>query len=79
MLSATETKYYTPEEYLALEETSEDKNEYRQGEIIPMVGATIGAGIGIFIAFGRGKNMLLGALVGSVIGGAISRAFIVKK
>jgi Uma2 family endonuclease len=40
MLSATETKYYTPEEYLALEETSEDKNEYRQGEIIPMVGAT---------------------------------------
>ncbi|OPF16680.1 hypothetical protein B1L04_10815 [Microcystis aeruginosa KW] len=40
MLSATETKYYTPEEYLALEETSEDKNEYRQGEIIPMVEAT---------------------------------------
>ncbi|MCZ8192486.1 MAG: Uma2 family endonuclease [Microcystis sp. LE19-338.1B] len=40
MLSATETKSYTPEEYLALEETSEDKNEYRQGEIIPMVGAT---------------------------------------
>ncbi|REJ51268.1 MAG: Uma2 family endonuclease [Microcystis wesenbergii TW10] len=40
MLTATETKYYTPEEYLALEETSEDKHEYRQGEIIPMVGAT---------------------------------------
>jgi Uma2 family endonuclease len=40
MLTTTETKYYTPEEYLALEETSEDKNEYRQGEIIPMVGAT---------------------------------------
>ena len=40
MLRTTETKYYTPEEYLALEETSEDKNEYRQGEIIPMVGAT---------------------------------------
>ena len=40
MLSATETKYYTPEEYLALEETSEDKHEYRQGEIIPMVEAT---------------------------------------
>jgi Uma2 family endonuclease len=40
MLSATETKSYTPEEYLALEETSDDKNEYRQGEIIPMVGAT---------------------------------------
>ncbi len=40
MLTTTETKYYTPEEYLALEETSEDKNEYRQGEIIPMVVAT---------------------------------------
>ena len=40
MLSATETKYYTPEEYLDLEETYEDKNEYRQREIIPMVGAT---------------------------------------
>jgi Uma2 family endonuclease len=40
MLTATDTKYYTPEEYLSLEETSEDKNEYRQGEIIPMVGAT---------------------------------------
>lgn len=40
MLTTTDTKYYTPEEYLALEETSEDKNEYRQGEIIPMVGAT---------------------------------------
>lgn len=40
MLTTTETKYYTPEEYLDLEETSEDKNEYRQGEIIPMVGAT---------------------------------------
>jgi len=51
-------------------------NDAQKGTI---VGATIGAGIGIFIAFGRGKNMLLGALVGSVIGGAISRAFIVKK
>ena len=29
MLSTTESKYYTPEEYLDLEETSEDKNEYR--------------------------------------------------
>lgn len=32
--------YYTPEEYLELEETDEYKNEYRNGEIIPMVGAT---------------------------------------
>ncbi len=30
MLTTTETKYYTPEEYLALEETSEVKNEYAE-------------------------------------------------
>ncbi|MGK7881530.1 MAG: Uma2 family endonuclease [Crocosphaera sp.] len=33
-------RYYTPEEYLELEEKSQEKNEYRNGEIIPMVGAT---------------------------------------
>jgi Uma2 family endonuclease len=31
---------YTPEEYLALEETAEFKNEYRDGKIIPMTGGT---------------------------------------
>ncbi len=36
----TSKKYYTPEEYLQLEETSEFKNEYRDGEIIPMPGGT---------------------------------------
>ncbi|MFN6513688.1 MAG: Uma2 family endonuclease [Nostoc sp. CreGUA01] len=36
----TSKKYYTPEEYLQLEETSEFKNEYRNGEIIPMAGGT---------------------------------------
>ena len=35
-----EKTYYTPEEYLRLEETAEYKNEYRDGEIIPMTGAT---------------------------------------
>lgn len=34
-------KYYSPEEYLILEEKAETKNEYRNGEIIPMAGATI--------------------------------------
>ncbi len=34
----TKKKYYTIEEYLQLEETAEYKNEYRNGEIIPMVG-----------------------------------------
>ncbi len=36
----TEKPYYTPEEYLQLEETAEYKNEYHNGEIIPMVGGT---------------------------------------
>ncbi|MEA5534678.1 Uma2 family endonuclease [Crocosphaera sp. XPORK-15E] len=40
MLVETEKKYYTPEEYLKLEETAEYKNEYHNGEIIPMVGGT---------------------------------------
>lgn len=39
-LQATEQRYYTPEEYLALEETAEFKNEYHDGEIVPMTGGT---------------------------------------
>lgn len=31
---------YTPEEYLALEEEAKFKNEYRDGEIVPMTGGT---------------------------------------
>ena len=33
-------RYYTPEEYLALEETAESKSEYHDGEIVPMTGGT---------------------------------------
>ena len=33
-------RYYTPEEYLALEETAEQKSEYRDGKIVPMTGGT---------------------------------------
>ncbi|NET74027.1 MAG: Uma2 family endonuclease [Sphaerospermopsis sp. SIO1G2] len=36
----TVTAYYSPEEYLELETKSDDKNEYRNGEIIPMTGGT---------------------------------------
>lgn len=36
----TKTNYYTPEDYLALEEKSEERNEYHNGEIISMVGGT---------------------------------------
>ncbi len=38
---AKEPFFYTPEEYLALEEQAETKNEYHQGEIIAMSGASI--------------------------------------
>ena len=36
----TKKRIYTPEEYLALEETAEYKSEYHDGEIIPMTGGT---------------------------------------
>ncbi|NEO03805.1 MAG: Uma2 family endonuclease [Moorea sp. SIO3I7] len=36
----SEPKYYSPEDYLKLEETAEYKSEYRDGEIIPMTGGT---------------------------------------
>ncbi|NMG19730.1 Uma2 family endonuclease [Brasilonema bromeliae] len=36
----TQKRYYTPEEYLELEEKAEYKNEYRDGEIVPMTGGT---------------------------------------
>lgn len=35
-----EKRDYTPEEYLALEETAEEKHEYYDGEITPMTGGT---------------------------------------
>jgi Uma2 family endonuclease len=40
MIAQTETKTYTPEEYLELEIASETRNEYRNGEIIEMTGGT---------------------------------------
>jgi Uma2 family endonuclease len=40
MQTLTEKRHYTPEEYLALEEKAEYKNEYRDGEIVPMTGGT---------------------------------------
>ncbi|MUG98035.1 Uma2 family endonuclease [Scytonema sp. UIC 10036] len=36
----TQKPYYTPEEYLELEEKAEFRSEYRNGEIIPMTGGT---------------------------------------
>jgi Uma2 family endonuclease len=40
MQTQTPKRQYTPEEYLQLEETSEFKNEYQDGEIVPMAGGT---------------------------------------
>lgn len=40
MSMQTKQNYYTPEEYLALEESAEYKSEYHDGEIIPMTGGT---------------------------------------
>lgn len=36
----TQKRHYTPEEYLELESTAEYKNEYQDGEIVPMTGGT---------------------------------------
>jgi Uma2 family endonuclease len=39
-ISQTKERIYTPEEYLELEIASETRNEYRNGEIVPMTGGT---------------------------------------
>ncbi|MGJ5676166.1 MAG: Uma2 family endonuclease [Nostochopsis sp.] len=40
MISQTEIKHYTIDEYLELEVASDIRNEYRDGEIVPMAGGT---------------------------------------
>jgi hypothetical protein len=40
-MQITQQRYYTPEEYLELEEIAEYKSEYIDGQIIPMAGGTI--------------------------------------
>ncbi|MEA5580513.1 Uma2 family endonuclease [Nodularia harveyana UHCC-0300] len=40
-MQVKQQRYYTPEEYLALEEAADYKSEYIDGEIIPMAGGTI--------------------------------------
>jgi len=36
----TQPRLYSPEEYLAIEATAEQKSEYRHGEIVPMTGGS---------------------------------------
>ena len=40
-MQALEKHHYSPEEYLALEETAEYKSEYYRGELFAMVGASV--------------------------------------
>ncbi|MEH2108124.1 Uma2 family endonuclease [Nostoc sp.] len=40
-MQITQQRYYTPEEYLELEEAADYKSEYIDGQIIPMVGRTV--------------------------------------
>ncbi|MGK7960673.1 Uma2 family endonuclease [Crocosphaera sp.] len=40
MIIQTEKRYYTPEEYLTLEEKAIDRHEYRDGDIVLMTGGT---------------------------------------
>ena len=40
MVAQTQQRFYTPGEYLALEQTAEAKSEYRDGEILPMTGGS---------------------------------------
>lgn len=41
MSALTQTKKYTPEEYLALEEKAECRSEYENGEIVAMAGGSL--------------------------------------
>ncbi|HAO11393.1 MAG TPA: hypothetical protein DCQ51_09545 [Planktothrix sp. UBA8407] len=64
-LPQTEKRYYTPEEYLALEETAINKSEYHDGEIVTITGGTTNHNSIIInlianLKFGlRGKNYSL--------------------
>jgi Uma2 family endonuclease len=40
MVVQTQPRSYSPEEYLELEATAEEKSEYRDGEIVPMTGGS---------------------------------------
>ena len=57
-------------------DTNKVLNESTKGV---MTGAAIGSGIGLMIGFGRKKNLLLSAFIGSVVGGIVSKVFINKK
>ena len=39
-MQVTQKRYYSPEEYLALEEAADYKSEYIDGEIVPIAGGS---------------------------------------
>jgi len=60
IIQAVGKRYYSPEEYLALEEVAEYKSEYYDGEIVPMTGGTtnhnqiaLNVSVALSIAFKR--------------------------
>jgi Uma2 family endonuclease len=67
-LEKTQRCYYTPDEYLALEESAEYKSEYHDGQIIPMTGGTtnhnqiaLNMSVALSIAFkGRDYRVFIG-------------------
>lgn len=60
IIQEIEKRYYSPEEYLTLEEAAEYKSEYYDGEIVPMTGGTtnhnqiaLNVSVALSIAFKR--------------------------
>lgn len=61
MIAQPEIKHYTVEEYLELEVACEIRNEYRNGEIVPMTGGTpnhndIAGNLYILLKSAKGKD-----------------------
>jgi len=78
---ATDINMYAKKYLDAIGETKNKTPEMRLTEATKgtMVGASVGAMVGLFIGFGRKKNLLMSGFIGSLLGAAVSRAFIVKK
>lgn len=58
--SAQKVRYYTPEEYLAIDRASELKHEYIGGEILAMSGASLNHGVIIGNIVGELRTLLRG-------------------
>lgn len=64
----------------AVELKTKDSNKFLEESTKgTLAGAAIGATVGLIIGLSRHKNLLMCGFVGSLIGGGISRFFIMKK